>query len=170
MKLIVIGNIVALFASALMAAIGLIKDRKKIIGAQCGVHTLFVIANFLLGGISGAIANILSLVRNIVCIKWKLTLWFKLLFLAIQLALTVIFNREGALGYLPVAAACGYTFLMDVKDAVKLKLLIMACQALWAVYDIVIRNYTGFAFDLLTIVLNAVGIVMILKGKKEREA
>ena len=69
---IVIANIVALIASLLMVYTGIIKRKNIIVLVQTIQIGLSVLSNILLGGITGAIINAISCVRNILCYKDKL--------------------------------------------------------------------------------------------------
>ena len=67
------GNIVALIASILMVVSGSLKDRKKIIYVQTLQIIAFTISDLILGGYTGAIINVISLIRNNLVYVDKLT-------------------------------------------------------------------------------------------------
>ena len=66
---IIIANIIAFIASILMAFTGILKKKSTIILVQTIQIALFVLSNLMLGGITGAIVNAISCVRNILCYK-----------------------------------------------------------------------------------------------------
>lgn len=66
---IIIGNIIALIASIIMVYSGFLKQKKTILYTQTIQIGLSVLSNIVLGGITGAIINALSCVRNIYVIK-----------------------------------------------------------------------------------------------------
>ena len=66
MLVIIIGNIIALAGSLLMVYSGLLKKAKDVIFVQSIQVTLQAASNLVLGGISGAIVDLLNLVRNII--------------------------------------------------------------------------------------------------------
>lgn len=70
MNSILLGNGIALFGAVLMAAIGLIKQRKHILAAQCVQFGIMGIANLILGGINGFVSALVSITRNLICLKW----------------------------------------------------------------------------------------------------
>ena len=70
---IIIGNIIALIASIIMVYSGFLKQKKTILFTQTIQISLSVLSNIVLGGITGAIINALSCIRNILCYKEKLT-------------------------------------------------------------------------------------------------
>ena len=73
MAQLICGNIVALIASILMVISGSVKDRKKIIYIQTLQILGFTLSTLILGGYTGTIVNLISLFRNYLCYKDKLT-------------------------------------------------------------------------------------------------
>lgn len=62
------------------------------------------------------------------------------------------------------------TWFLDTKSDVKFKLVIIAVQALWGIYDWHYVNYVAFTADILTMLTNCIGIGMILKNNKSTAA
>ena len=120
---ILIGNIIALVASLIMVYTGILKNKKKIIYLQTVQIGLSVISNIVLGGISGAIINGISCIRNVLCYKGMLTTMFKILIVIISIILTLLFNNLGIIGLLPLISIVVYTLFMDTKKVITLKLL-----------------------------------------------
>lgn len=149
-----------------MVLTGFIKTKKKILIAQCVQYAVMGSGNFVLGGISGGIADYICIVRNLISLKWEFNLPLKIIFIAVQIGLTAFFNEAGFIGWLPVFASCIFTWCLDTKNEILLKILIIFAQAMWAIYDISIHNYSTLIFDIATAITNIVGIIMICKGKK----
>ena len=166
MNIILIANGVALVGSLLMMGIGLVKKREQILLLQCVQFTIQGAANMLLGGVTGLISNGVSVARNLFCLKCEYTTLWKILFLAVQVVLTMGVNNLGLLGWLPMISAVIYTWFLDLKDEIHLKTVMIIAQIMWVIYDFMLMNYVAFAFDLLTICSNLVGIRLILKDRK----
>lgn len=166
MNTVLLGNIVALIGAALMVSTGFLKTKKQILAAQCFQYGVLSASNAILGAFTGITANVIGIARNLFCMKREFTVPWKLAFIAAQLALLFAFNADGWLGLLPAAATCVYTWFLDLKDARKLKLVIILTVLCWAVYDFLFRNYVTFAFDLGTVVSNTVGIITLRKAEK----
>jgi len=162
---IIIGNVIALVASLLMVYSGIIKQKKKILFIQTIQIGLSVISNIVLGGIVGAIINVLSCIRNILCYKDKLNILWKVLISIIAIVLSVKFNNLGLIGILPLISTITYLWLMNIKDVVKFKLLIIFTMVLWFVYDLAIKSYSSAVFDLMTSITNIYSILK-LNNKK----
>ncbi|MCQ2558887.1 MAG: YgjV family protein [Oscillospiraceae bacterium] len=166
MNHIILGNIIALVGSLIMASLGLIKDEKKLLTVQNIQFAVFTVGNLVLGGITGAIANFVSMLRNILCIKINFGLGWKLFFIALQSVLSLVFNNAGLLGLLPVFAACIFTLCMGFSNELLLKSAIVLGQLAWAVYDFNIMNYTTLVFDILAVCSSMYAIIMILTGHR----
>lgn len=105
---IIIGNIIALIASILMVYSGMLKQKKKILYFQTVQIGMSVISNIILGGITGAIINALSMIRNILCYKNKLGLKEKIIITILAIILTFKFNNLGYIGLLPLISTVSY--------------------------------------------------------------
>jgi len=91
--MILLGNIIALMASIFMVIAGLLKDRKRIIYVQSIQIFLFILSNAVLGGITGVITNLISLIRNILCYKDKFNIKVKIILIAISIIFSLLFNN-----------------------------------------------------------------------------
>ena len=162
---IIIGNIIALIASILMVYSGTSKQKKKILHFQTVQIGMLVISNIILGGITGAIINALSLIRNTLCYKDKLGLKEKVVITILATILTLKFNNLGYIGLLPLISTVTYIWLMNIKNVKRFKLLIIFTMLMWFIYDIVIKSYTSAIFDFMNIVANIVTLFQIKSVK-----
>lgn len=164
---IIIGNIIALIASIIMVYSGFLKQKKMILYAQTIQIGLSVLSNIVLGGITGAIINALSYVRNILCYKDKLDLKAKIILIFLATTLSLMFNNIGVIGLFPVISTITYILLMNTKDIIKFKWLIIFSMLMWLLYDLFIKSYTSAIFDFMNIVANIISIIQIgLKNEK----
>ena len=167
--MIFLGNVIALIASIIMVYSGTIKDKKRILLVQGIQIGLSVVSNIVLGGITGAIINALSFVRNILCYNDRFNKREKIVFTILSIGLTIAFNNLGIIGYLPLISTVVYLWLITLKDVVKFKYLIIFTMVMWAIYDITIKSYTSFAFDLFTILTNLIAIYQLKRNKSKNE-
>lgn len=165
---IIMGNIIALIASIIMVYSGFLKQKKTILYSQTIQIGLSVLSNIILGGITGAIINALNCVRNILCYKNKLGLKSKIILIFLATTLSLMFNNLGVIGLLPVISTITYILLMNTKDIINFKWLIIFTMLMWLIYDLFIKSYTSAIFDFMNIVANIISIIQIgLKNKKE---
>lgn len=160
---IFIGNIVALVASIIMVYSGYLKQKNKILYAQTMQIGLSVLSNIILGGITGAIINAISCVRNILCYKEKLNNITKIILIVLATILSLKFNNLGIIGLLPLISTITYILLMNIKNVIKFKCLIIFTMILWCYYDLYIQSYTSACFDFVCILVNVVAIIQIKK-------
>lgn len=162
---IIIGNIIALIASIIMVYSGYLKEKKKILYIQTIQIGLSVLSNIVLGGITGAIINAISCVRNILCYKEKLNNTSKIILIALATILSLCFNNLGTIGLLPLISTITYIMLMNMKNVIKFKYLIIFTMILWFFYDLYIKSYTSACFDVMCIITNVGSIIQMNKQK-----
>ena len=81
MNPILLGNLISFAGAFLMVVIGLIKRKEKVLAVQCVQFSLMGIGNLVLGGVTGALSNLISLIRNLVCYRTGVTVPLKLIFI-----------------------------------------------------------------------------------------
>ena len=166
MNYIISANIIALTAAILMVYSGIIKKKSKILFIQTIQCGLSIISNILLGGISGAIINGVSCIRNILFYKNKLNTFIKIIISIITIIITIKFNNLKFIGLLPLISTLSYLWLMNTKNIIRFKLLIMFTMILWAIYDFSIKSYTSTIFDIGTFITNFISIIQIKYREK----
>ncbi len=162
---VLIGNLFSLIGCTLMVLIGFIRKRKTILAVQCVQFSFQAVANLVLGGTSGFIANIISIVKNLVFFRGRQSLILKIVFMAVQIILS-LGHLNSLVQWLPIFSTAIFTWFLDTKNETILKGAIISAQVLWLIYDLVHLNYTGVLFDIFAIVSNAVGILMLKKANK----
>ena len=120
----------------------------------------------LLGGITGAISNVLSCFRNYLCYKEKLNVFWKAVLIAASVGMTIFFNDQGLLGILPAAICTVYIIFMDVKDPIKFKLLVTLTFIPWVFYHFLLKSYVGAIFDIATIIANIIALSSMINARK----
>ena len=161
--MILLGNIASLVGCILMVYVGFIQKKERILAVQCVQFGFFSLANLLLGGISGFISNAVSIVRNLVFAKFQNTFVLKLIFILIQVGLTMGSGVNSFVDWMPILTAVIYTWFLDLKNPVTFKWMIIFCQVLWLIYDSSYNNYVTVAFGIMTIISNGIGIWTLKK-------
>lgn len=164
---VVIANIIDLIAAVIQVGSGSIKQKTKILVVQIIQLLMQAVSMLLLGGITGAISNVLSCFRNYLCYKEKLTVFWKAILIAASIAMTVLLNEQGLLGMIPAAVCTVFIIFMDVKDPVKFKLLVTLSFVPWMFYHFILKSYTGAIFDLATIITNGITLLSMLKENEK---
>ena len=151
-----------LIASTIMVLSGLIKKKDKIIIWQTIQIGMQAIGNLILGSWAGVIDNGVGCFRNILYHKQKLNIWMKFVVIAIYTTLSFLFNNMGWIGIVMWIGSIAYIMLMDLKNVVQFKLLIITTMIIWTIHDLMAQSYVALAFDIGTIIANTIAIIRIL--------
>ena len=160
---ILVANVIDFLAALIQVGSGSIKQKSRILLVQILQLLMQAVSMLLLGGITGAVSNVLSCFRNYLCYRGKLGSVWKLLLISASVFMTILLNQQGFLGILPAAVCTVYILLMDVKDQVKFKLLVTLSFVPWMFYHWILKSYTGALFDAATILINAITLYSMIK-------
>ncbi len=166
---IIIANVIDFVAALIQVGSGSIKKKSNILVVQIIQLLMQGVSMLLLGGITGAISNVLSCYRNYLCYKEKLNRVWKGILIAASVAMTLLFNNQGWLGIIPVAVCTVYILLMDVKDPIKFKLLVTLSFVPWIIYHFALQLYVAAIFDAVSVVTSAVTLCLMMRGKKRED-
>ena len=171
---LILGNAVSLAGSVVMVLSGLVKSKKGILLSQCLMFVLLAGGNLILGGVSGAIVDGVSIVRNILSFFIPFTALWKAGFICLFFLLCLMPRLLGwtdslsVLDFMPAMGCTFFTLVMDAKDGRALKAACILGQLMWCFYDFSIRNYTALAFDVMTILSNVIGILMLRRDAQKQ--
>ncbi len=163
---IIIGNIFSLCAMISDSISGTRKKHSEIMAVQIVSQFFYAASSIALKGYSSTAQNIVAVFRNFAAmknIKSKVLEWGLIL---AGVALGVLFNNRGLLGWLPILANLEYSVsvfkLKDNEPALKLAFIIN--MVMYAVFSAVIMNYVGV---LSCTVISVTTAVSLIKAKKE---
>lgn len=163
--MLILGNALSLIGCAIMVAIGFVKKKEKILHYQCVQFGFMAAGNLVLGGMSGTIANVVGIFRNLAFAKSKGGWGLKARFILIQLVMSFICWIPDAFELLPIVATVIFVLFLDTKSDVLFKAINIVTMVMWVVYDFYNCNYVAFTFDILTIISSALAMASLLKGK-----
>ena len=163
---IIFANIIDFAAALVQVASGSIRKKAKILVVQTIQLLMQAVSMLLLGGVTGAVSNVLSCYRNYLCYKEKLSTTWKWILIAVSVAMTVLLNEQGLLGFLPAVVCTVYILLMDLKDPIKFKLLVTLSFLPWMVYHFALKSYVGAIFDAATVLTNGITLYIMIRDRK----
>lgn len=166
---IIVANIISIVSCTMMVLIGLIKNKNKILAAQCVQFTLMGVSHYLLGGMGGVIATVVSILRNLVFFKCKPSVPLKIVFVVLSVVLSLGTVTLNPITWLPILATSLFTWVIDSEDIIKFKNVMILTVCMWFVYDAYHLNFISAAFDAFTVVSTAYSIWQIKKEKKAGE-
>lgn len=167
MNVVVIANMISMIGCILMVGVGFLQKKNQILLVQCVQFAFLAAANLLLGAMTGFISGGISIVRNLIFTRRENTGLLKVVFIVVQVALSLSVGIHSFIDWFPIFSTVLFTWFLDTKSEVRLKLVMIAAQSFWLIYDFVYLNYVTCAFDGLTILSNFIGIIMLLHAKKK---
>ena len=163
---IVIANIIDFIAALIQVGSGTIKQKTKILVVQIIQLLMQAVSMLLLGGVTGAVSNVLSCYRNYLCYKEQLNGFWKSILIAASVVMTISLNEQGILGIIPAAVCTIYIIFMDIKDTVKFKCLVTLSFVPWMFYHFALKSYVGAIFDAATVLINGITLYLMIRKKK----
>ena len=140
------------------------KNRKQILFLQIIANIFFTIHYYLLGGIIGAISNIIGLTSYtaiFVCDKFNKKV-LKNIFSLIMIIILLIFTLVRYEGFYSVLPFISFTFTtISFLDGNVKAIRLFGCVAAvcWLIYAIVYDSYVAIAFETITLIATIFSIV-----------
>jgi len=145
----ILGFIYALFL--LLGNFG--KTRGQILLLQT-ISFFFKALHYLfLSGFSGFLVSLVSMIRNIIFFKLKITFVWTIIFVLIYL-LMGIYSYENIFSTLPVLATIIYTLAVNKNNLLYLRIGLIITSIVWLTYNIYIVSYSGIIIQIITLISN----------------
>lgn len=170
MNKLIIGNIIMLIACIIMTIAGLPKKKSTCLVLQNTQIFLASIGNLFFQSYPGCIINLLSVIRNILSQKEKLTVPIKIILSILVVVISLCFNNIGVLVIFPLTSFISYIFLMNTKNDIVFKLVVISSSVLWLIYDLSLMMYINAFFEVATIITNCIGIYRIKKTYEQKNS
>lgn len=168
---VLIGNIISFIACVIMVISGYIKSKDKTLTLQTIQIALSAVSCLFLSAYSGAIINLLSVPRNILAQKNKLSMKYKIVLLTATVGLSCSVTlytglKQGYIewiGFVPLISTVTYMLLMDKLNEINFKKLIIFTMIVWIIHDAGVKNYVSVVFNTLNIITSYIAIYRIRK-------
>jgi len=162
---IILGNFFALLAMISDSISSSRKTTKGMLKVQNFSQLFYGISSVILKGYSGAVQNLISLIRNILAIKENKKEYIQWILLGIAVVLGVAVNKLGIIGYFPIIANVQYTIVvLKVKNNEKaLKISFLISCILFTIFNAIILNIIGIIANIIIII----SIIMFLFKKNK---
>ena len=159
---IILGNGCSLLAMVTDSISSTRKTAKGVLLMQSLSQLIYCICTILLKGYSGAVQNVVSILRNFVAIRKISSPLIEWILVILGVILGLLFNNLGLMGLLPVIANLQYTLaVFKFKDNERaLKISFAICIGLFAIFNCAIFNFVGVASNLVVL---ATTLVMLFK-------
>ena len=162
-----ITQLIGFVATALQISSYQCKSSRKLIIMQLCGNTAFLIHMFMLGGYSGCVNLVISIIRYLIfsCRKpwayWKGWPWL----LVIANLIVTVLTWENLFGLLPCIAVIALTIAGWSRNGKKIRLAsLFVVSPAWLIYEIYTGSYSGIVTELFCIC--SVGISVLRYGWK----
>ena len=161
---LIAGNVFSLI-SAICIAISVIKKNKAdLIWWQILDVIFCILSNIALFTYSALTTNTISLIRNILAYKNRLTQKITWILLVLCIIAGLLANNRGIIGLFPIIASASYTVFMYItKDEQQMRWALVSNLLLWFIHDIYVMAYPSALTD---IILGVWTSIQILKNRK----
>ena len=158
---IIVGNICSLLAMITDSFSSTRKTTKDVLRVQNVSQLVYCIGTVILKGYSGAVQNVVSLLRNLAAIHNVQSKAVQWILAALGVVLGVAFNNLGLMGLLPVVANLGYTIAVFrfQNNERALKTAFMLCVFCFAIFNIALYNLVGMVSNLIVAATAAISLI-----------
>ena len=139
------------------------KSKNKMLVWQITDYIFTAIANLLLGGYTGALTISISIIRNSLMVKKKMTKTILTILIVIQIIVGTYLNQLGLIGYLPIISSVSYSLAIAITRNLQWLRWVIENMLLWLIYDLTIKAYPAAITD-VTITLTT--LIAIIKNRK----
>jgi len=149
-------------------------SQKRILMLQVISSTIFAIGYFILGEFTGAVINLIAVVRNILFYnkgnKYIAKLgWGVPIILAVAMVIAEIFAWTDWYSILFIVGLAVNTICFAVPDAQFMRKSILVTSPLVLVYNIFARSVPGVFNETIALVSSIIGIIRHVKNKRKEE-
>ena len=158
---LIIGNLCSLLAMGTDSLSAAQKTTKRVLWVQNLSQTIYCIGTILLRGYSGAVQNVVSIIRNLVAIRQISAKWIQWTLTVLGVVLGLAFNNIGWAGLLPVIANLQYTLVMFICSGNEraLKISFFASALMFAGFSAALMNVAGVITNLVVAVTTAIFLI-----------
>ena len=147
---LILGNIFSLLSATCIAVSVIKKSKNDLIWWQIIDVIFCILSNIALYTYAALTTNSVSLIRNILAYKGKLTknLTWILLILCVVAGLWA--NNRGIIGLFPIIASASYTiFMFTTKNEQQMRWALVSNLILWFIHDIYVQAYPSALTDVI---------------------
>ncbi len=158
---LIIGNICSFLAMGTDSLSSAQKTAKRVLWVQNLSQMIYCIGAFVLGGYSGCVQNVVSIIRNLVAIRQISKKWITWTLTILGVVFGLLFNTIGWVGVLPVIANLQYTLVVFCFPGNERALKISFCASafMFAVFNGAILSIVGVFTNLIVAVATIVFLI-----------
>ena len=141
------------------------KSVKDILIFQTVANFIYGIHYLLLGALSGAYSSVISIIKNIVFLKYKGNKTVLAVIFAILYIIVAYLFYEGFHSLFPMFANCIFLVFLLKDDKFKLLVGEMICALIWLTYGIFINSYATIITEIIAFISSVIQLRKIKMTK-----
>ena len=163
---LIVGNACSLCAMVSDSISGTRKKNSQILGIQILSQVFYGVGSVILKGYSGTVQNAVAILRNLAAMKGLKSKWIEWVLIVLGVALGIVFNNLGLVGWLPIVANLEYSIAVFYfkKSEKGLKIAFIVNMLMFTVFSFAISNYVGVLSNTVVAVTT---FVSLLRKKKD---
>lgn len=168
--MVVLAQVLALFAILFWVISILLKNKKNILLMQVIANGIYGIEYLLLGAFSAASMNFLSFLRLLVyyfyaLLNIKMPKWILFVFIALVLLFGII-TYDGLISLLPIIITVLYTYAFWQNNLNVARIIYTVAAIIWIYYNYEVGAYVGIIGNILEITTGLISLIKYRGGKK----
>ena len=168
--MVVLAQVLALFAILFWVISILLKNKKNILLMQVIANGIYGIEYLLLGAFSAASMNFLSFLRLLVyyfytSLNIKMPKWILFVFIALVLLFGII-TYDGLISLLPIIITVLYTYAFWQNNLNVARIIYIVAAIIWIYYNYEVGAYVGIIGNALEIITGLISLIKYRGGKK----
>ena len=168
--MVVLAQVLALFAILFWVISILLKNKKNILLMQVIANGIYGIEYLLLGAFSAASMNFLSFLRLLVyyfyaLLNIKMPKWILFVFITLVLLFGII-TYDGLISLLPIIITVLYTYAFWQNNLNVARIIYIVAAIIWIYYNYEVGAYVGIIGNILEIITGLISLIKYRGGKK----
>lgn len=165
----VLAQIFGMIGATLTIIATQMKNKKKYLLSYIVSYVFFITSMIFLKAYSGAINSFILMILTIISTKFenrKFPIWLIFIFIIIILIGNVI-TYNNIFSLLPAMASYVYLTILLSKNMKNIRISNVGLRLLWMMYDFIVKAYTTFAVDIISVISALIAIYRFdIKNKK----
>ncbi len=168
--MVILAQVLALFAILFWVISILLKNKKNILLMQVIANGIYGIEYLLLGAFSAASMNFLSFLRLLVyyfyaLLNIKMPKWILFVFIALVLLFGII-TYDGLISLLPIIITVLYTYAFWQNNLNVARIIYIVAAIIWIYYNYEVGAYVGIIGNILEIITGLISLIKYRGGKE----
>lgn len=165
----IIANIFSAIGTFFLAYSTFLKTKNNMLKYQIFDSMFNALGNVFIGSFTGALSNVITIIRNLLNTKGKMTKSLNLFICILVVIIGLLINTNGIIGLLPIIASVQYTIsTYTTKTAQGLRYALILNLCFWFIHDLSLGLIPAMIIDIVVIITTFISIIKEIIESKPR--